>query len=144
MAKEKPGPAGQHTSISKSVWISEARKYPQYFHFVKELLDKGMGRSLNGQQLYVESCAILACLLLETDTFIGMTDMEIKKEIIVFLQIYWGIRDEERYPGINHAESPSGRFERDFLIIATLTFNRIMRRSILPPDSNMYFKASKQ
>ncbi len=144
MAKEKPGSAGQYTSIKKSVWISEAQKYPEYFHMVEELLDRGMGRSLNGKQLHVESCAILACLLLETNKFIGMPDGEIKKRIVEFLQIYWGVRDEEKYPGINHAESPSGRFERDLLIIAASTFERINRKNIYFPDPNKFFKISKQ
>jgi len=143
MANEKPEPTGQHTSINKSVWIAEARKYPEYFHMVEELLDRGMGRSLNGKQLYIESSAILACLLLQTDKFTGMPDAEIKKYIIVFLQIYWSVRDEEKYPGINHAESPSGRFERDFLTIASLVFNRVIRRNILPPNPKVYFKESK-
>ncbi|MDO8572409.1 MAG: hypothetical protein Q7S11_01405 [bacterium] len=144
MSKEKPKSAGHHTSVNKSTWISEAGKYPQYLPMVKELLDRGMGRSLNGQQLHVETCAILACLLQETGMFAEMADMEIRKMIINFLQIYWGIRDEEKYPGINHAESTSGRFEKDFLVIAISTFNRIMRRSLRYPDPNAYFKVSKQ
>lgn len=144
MSKEKPKSAGHYPSINKSTWISEAGKYPKYLPMVKELLDRGMGRSLNGQQLHVETCAILASLLRETDMFTGMDDMEIRKTIINFFQIYWGIRDEKKYPGINHTESTGGRFERDFLIIATLTFTRIMRMSIERPDPNAYFKVSKQ
>lgn len=144
MPKEKPDPAGQYTSIKKSIWISEARKYPKYFHMVEELLDRGTGHSLNGKQLYVESSAILACLLLENGKFIGMMDVEIKKKIITFLQIYWGVRDEEKYPGINHAESPSGHFERVFLIIASQAFNRVNQKNLHFPDPNKFFNMSKQ
>src|SRR3989344_7365595 len=144
MPDNKRGPVNTYAGISKLSWIKLAQGFKNYRPFTQDKLERATGFALNGQQLVVESAAILACVANITDGFAGKSDKEARIAIEEFFRHYLRIRDESKFPGIKHAESTSDNFERAFIAIASQVINCIdhNRHTAHPPDKNMYFKIS--
>lgn len=148
MANQKRSSANEFTftRLNKAVWVRESKKYNNYLLDVEKKLERATGFALNGQQLFFETRAILACIAIETDGFLGWKENQIKNAIQEFFRHYLRLRDEAKYPGIKYAETASDRFERAFVAIASQVFNymNFNRDKTHPPDNKCYIKISEQ